>query len=156
MVNLTAEMARLVEYALGPKPARPPTFTTCVPHPQPEFSVDTFRTMLAEVRATTTGPVLSPRGFPGPLYPPRLFRGMRVVEDVSMVDPVEDWSLVRSHARARRRRRRHPQRIRIVYVPKPDLFVIGDHTVVGHPDAIRRLHEEAAKSAPTVEGHREF
>lgn len=67
------------------------------------------------------------------------FSGLRILESDHMVDQVEDWSQVRSPARAERRRRRgFPQRIRIVEKPKQEVLRIGD-TLVMHPAIAREL-----------------
>jgi len=64
-----------------------------------------------------------------------------------MVDPVEDWSEVRSPARARRRRKLgFPQRVKIIYVPKRIAYAMdGGRTMVMHPTMRRELEREAAK-----------
>lgn len=67
------------------------------------------------------------------------FGSMRIIEDPSLVDAIEDWSRVRSPSRARRRLRYgHRQNIDIVGVPKKDVFQIGD-TFVMHPAIAREL-----------------
>jgi hypothetical protein len=70
------------------------------------------------------------------------FAGLRLVADPNMVDMVgEDWSRVRSPARAARRRKRgFPQRIRPVYAPKKEAYQAGD-MIVAHPAVIRELME---------------
>lgn len=61
--------------------------------------------------------------------------GYRIIEDPNMVDTVEDWSNVRSPARAKRRRWRHRQRIVYKQVPKPNAVVIeAQRIMVMHPD----------------------
>lgn len=67
--------------------------------------------------------------------------GARIVEDRSLVNMVEDWSLVRSPGRARRRRRLgHPQNIIIRAVPKTEVFSIdGGRTLVMHPEVATAL-----------------
>lgn len=63
--------------------------------------------------------------------------GTRIVEDASLTVLSEDWSRVRSPARAKRRRKAgHPQRIRVVTVPNPDAFQMGDQIFM-HPDTAR-------------------
>lgn len=61
--------------------------------------------------------------------------GVRIIEDLNMTDPVEDWSRVRSPSRAERRRRAgHRQNVRTIQVPKPDAYSIdGGRTFVMHP-----------------------
>lgn len=70
----------------------------------------------------------------------------RFVEDIHLVDRVEDWSGVRSPARARRRRRRgFPQRIKVYLVPKARVFECrepGGVTFMGHPETIAKLKEQ--------------
>lgn len=66
---------------------------------------------------------------------------LQIRTDINMVDPVEDWSEVRSPGRARRRRARHKQRIRIVYVPKPEIYLIGS-TLFMHPDMLARVRAQ--------------
>jgi hypothetical protein len=72
---------------------------------------------------------------------------MRIIENINLVDTVEDWSRVRSPARARRRRKRgFPQNIVYRQVPKKEAYSIdGGRTVVMHPEtarAFRRLLAE--------------
>lgn len=65
--------------------------------------------------------------------------GFPLVENASLTVTVEDWSQVRSPARARRRRKLgHPQRIRLRQAPDPNLYPI-DGMLVGHPSIIRFL-----------------
>lgn len=73
--------------------------------------------------------------------------GLTVFADPYMVETVEDWSEVRSPARARRRRRQgHPQRIRYVERPKLNFYQIGNK-LVGHPEIIRRLTNQLSQQA---------
>lgn len=68
------------------------------------------------------------------------YAGMRIIEDRSLVDTVEDWSQVRSPSRARRRRKLgHPQRIVFRQVPKEEVYVIEGRTMVMHPETARKL-----------------
>lgn len=53
---------------------------------------------------------------PRPYQPPSL-GAYRVVETLNAVERTEDWSEVRSPARARRRRAKYPQRIKVVEKP---------------------------------------
>lgn len=69
------------------------------------------------------------------------FGGLRIVEDASLVDTVEDWSRVRSPGRARRRRHKHPQNVRSVHVPKKTAVMFGN-TLFMHPEMARRLRDE--------------
>lgn len=70
----------------------------------------------------------------------------KIIESRDMVDPVEDWSGVRSPSRAvRRRKRGFPQRIKIVYVPKKEAISMdGGRTVVMHPDMAAELRRRIA------------
>jgi hypothetical protein len=71
--------------------------------------------------------------------------GLRIIESLHMVDTVEDWSQVRSPSRARRRRRMgHPQRIRIITVPKSEAYQIKDSLIM-HPSVAAQLR----RSLPT-------
>lgn len=64
-----------------------------------------------------------------------MLAGLQVIEDRSLVDSVEDWSRVRSPGRARRRQRYgYRQNIRIVKVPKKEMFILGGNKLVVHPD----------------------
>jgi hypothetical protein len=75
--------------------------------------------------------------------------GLRIVEDASLSDPVEDWSRVRSPARAARRRRRgFPQRIVIRRVPWPDVYRVGDDMLVMHPATAAALLAKIERMAP--------
>jgi hypothetical protein len=70
------------------------------------------------------------------------FNGMLIIEDHNLVvADGEDWSQVRSPARARRRRKRgFPQRIRTRYKPDTKVYRVGSNLVM-HPvvaDALRR------------------
>lgn len=69
--------------------------------------------------------------------------GLKIIESEHMVDgPFEDWSAVRSPARARRRRRKgYPQRIRTYWTPKPDLLRTSTGVFIGHPATVRKLRE---------------
>lgn len=70
------------------------------------------------------------------------FAGLRIIESEHMVDQVEDWSQVRSPARAARRRRRgFPQRIRIVERPKQEVLQMGEKLIM-HPEIGRQLRAE--------------
>lgn len=54
-------------------------------------------------------------------------------ESELLVDRVEDWSEVRSPSRAARRRRQgHPQRIRMVEIPKREIRMV-DGVMYAHP-----------------------
>lgn len=85
------------------------------------------------------------------LNSPNTYMGIRIQVSPLMVDMVEDWSQVRSPARARRRLKRgFPQRIRMVEVPKKEAFRHGD-TMVMHPDMYAALKCQLyANSAPPL------
>jgi hypothetical protein len=80
----------------------------------------------------------------------------RIIEAESMVEIIgEDWSQVRSPARARRRRRRYPQRIRTLYAPRKDAYQMpdgrGGFVYVMHPVTaveFRRLLREQTRVMP--------
>jgi len=68
---------------------------------------------------------------------------VRIIEDASLVETIEDWSRVRSPARARRRRKRgFRQNIALRQVPRKTVYSVdGGRTLYVHPviaDAIRR------------------
>ena len=76
------------------------------------------------------------------------YAGMRIMETDLLVDIVEDWSRVRSPARARRRRKLgHPQRIAYRETPKEDAYVIHGQTIVMHPEMARKLRAMLHHSA---------
>jgi hypothetical protein len=71
-----------------------------------------------------------------------LLNGMRIIEDWAMVDAVEDWSRVRSPARARRRMRYgHKQNVVIRHVPKKAAYQV-DGNLIMHPEMARALRQE--------------
>lgn len=76
-----------------------------------------------------------------------MFDGVRIIEDINLVDMTEDWSRVRSPGRARRRRRYgYPQNIKIIAVPKEDAYSIdGGRTLIMHPEMARQLRELVPK-----------
>ena len=75
-----------------------------------------------------------------------LYHGIRIVESLEMVDgPFEDWSNVRSPARARRRRHKHPQRIRVWYTPKKHMLKTPDGTIICHPVVAQELRRQLIK-----------
>jgi hypothetical protein len=74
--------------------------------------------------------------------------GTRIIESFHMVDPVEDWSRVRSPARAARRRKKHRQNIRTIYVPKKEAFQMPDGSLVMHPEMARALRDAVKPAAP--------
>lgn len=74
------------------------------------------------------------------------FGGVQVRRDWTMVNHIEDWSGVRSPSRAARRRKRgHRQNIKMHYVPKPDVYFIGN-MMVGHPETIEKVLVAALSS----------
>jgi len=74
------------------------------------------------------------------------FSGMPVYPDQFMTVPFEDWSKVRSPARARRRMKRgHRQKIKYLQVPNPDVVVIGGR-IHGHPETIKKMTDLVAKA----------
>lgn len=69
------------------------------------------------------------------------FCGLRVVETITMTHTIEDWSRVRSPARARRRRKRgFSQNIIVRQVPRPDCVVMNG-TIYIHPETMTRLRK---------------
>ncbi len=73
------------------------------------------------------------------------FAGVRIIESAACVDIVgEDWSDVRSPARARRRQKLgHPQRVKPLYAPKKEAFSCdGGRTIIMHPEMARALREK--------------
>lgn len=76
--------------------------------------------------------------------PPQFLMGCRVFSTSHMtIGPFEDWSKVRSPARARRRRRRgYPQRIRIYHLPDPNLIQVVTGDMYGHPATIAKLMQK--------------
>ena len=82
---------------------------------------------------------------------PATYMGMRLVEDASLRDFVGlDWSNCRSPARAMRRHKRGPrykQRVVEVWEPKPDVFVIQNSMIVGHPATLQRIIAEVQKAS---------
>ena len=73
------------------------------------------------------------------------FNGIDIVESIYLTKPYEDWSEVRSPGRARRRMKRgFKQNIRIVQVPDPSVYVIGNKAHM-HPDTARSFRERLDK-----------
>jgi hypothetical protein len=80
-----------------------------------------------------------------------IYAGMCIIEDQTLVDRVEDWSDVRSPSRAARRRRQgHRQRIKIIEVPKPVAFQMGN-TLFMHPITAAQLRKAALTPIPNPE-----
>lgn len=82
----------------------------------------------------------------------------RFIEDIRLTNVFEDWSGVRSPARARRRRRRgFPQRIKTYLVPKPDIYKLntpGGVIFTGHPETIRKFKEKLREQTLAAAIHR--
>ena len=74
--------------------------------------------------------------------------GIRIIEDASLYDTVEDWSRVRSPSRASRRLRQgHRQNIRHVQQPKRYAMSIdGGKTLIVHPNIANELRRELKHS----------
>lgn len=75
--------------------------------------------------------------------------GVRIIESVHMVEQIgEDWSGVRSPARAKRRLARgFPQRIKPIMAPKKVAYAMdGGRTMVMHPAMARELREQTRVS----------
>lgn len=68
------------------------------------------------------------------------YMGLNIIENPMLTKTIEDWSLVRSHGRARRRRWKHRQNIKIVTVPSDQMYMTGD-TVICHPAKVRELRK---------------
>lgn len=70
------------------------------------------------------------------------FLGMHVRESIFLTVTHEDWSAVRSPARARRRMKRgFRQNIRRIQVADPNVYVTGK-IINGHPETIKRMIAE--------------
>ena len=68
-----------------------------------------------------------------------MYLGFRILEDKSLVEMIEDWSNVRSPARARRRRQRgFPQNVVYRTIPKQVIYEIGGNLVM-HPEIACKL-----------------
>lgn len=69
------------------------------------------------------------------------YAGIHIIEDIRMTDTVEDWSKVRSPARARRRMKYgHRQNVRFLQVPKKTVYSIDrGRTLIMHPEIARQL-----------------
>lgn len=68
-----------------------------------------------------------------------------IIESLWMTEKVEDWSKVRSPARARRRRFKHRQNIKVIEVPRKDFLKMPDGSIVCHPELVRKLSQAVAK-----------
>lgn len=86
------------------------------------------------------------------------YMGLHVIPDANLVDHCEDWSQVRSPARAKRRMARthrhktFPQRVRYYTNPSTRMMVIHGHTVVMHPEMYKNLELEMNKNASSNPG----
>jgi len=70
------------------------------------------------------------------------FNGFKIIEDVSMVDTIQDWSGCKSRARAERRLKRgYPQRMKYIKVPKQEIYIF-DNQLVMHPEMAKKLREK--------------
>jgi len=68
------------------------------------------------------------------------FGGVRIIESDQLVEgPFEDWSRVRSHARAKRRRTKHRQNIRFFYTPSTTARTLPDGSIIMHPEMAKQL-----------------
>ena len=76
--------------------------------------------------------------------------GLRIITDIRMTDPYEDWSEVRSIGRATRRRAQgKPQRIKMREKPSSKVYRMGD-TLVMHPEMRRQLEAATLSPRPAV------
>lgn len=76
-----------------------------------------------------------------------------ILSDQMVIGPFEDWSKVRSPGRAARRRNRGiPQRIRVYYMPDPNLLRTSD-SIIGHPATIQKLREKITKTGQELVRH---
>jgi hypothetical protein len=75
-----------------------------------------------------------------------MFNGLRIVEDPTLVEVVgEDWSGVRSPARARRRRKKHRQNIKPLYAPIQRVYHLGDKLLC-HPAIADQIRAATIKA----------
>lgn len=73
---------------------------------------------------------------------PATLTGFRVIETPSMVHTIQDWSRVRSPARARRRMKRgYAQNVVTRTVPRDDV-VVHNETMYVHPATMMKLREQ--------------
>lgn len=70
---------------------------------------------------------------------------VRIIESLLMVEPYEDWSRVRSPARAARRRKKHRQNIVTRNKPRRDALQMPDGSLVMHPEMARLLRARLAE-----------
>jgi hypothetical protein len=70
-----------------------------------------------------------------------MMAGLDIYENELLTVTREDWSQVRSKARAiRRRKRGFPQRVRTLVVPDPKAYRMGNKVYM-HPQTFRMLRE---------------
>lgn len=76
-----------------------------------------------------------------------MLNGLRILEDDSLVEIVEDWSRVRSPSRAARRRKQgHRQNVVERPIPSRRVFFSNnDGVVIMHPDLVDELRHHVAK-----------
>lgn len=85
-----------------------------------------------------------------PYTSPATFSGFRIFESLEMVVYAgEDWSKVRSPARARRRRKKHRQNITAKYDPSPE-FIVDERrqAIYCHPVMAGKLSAAARERHP--------
>lgn len=76
------------------------------------------------------------------------YAGLRIVEESTLVQVVEDWSDVRSPSRAKRRLKRgFRQRIRYRKEPSPKAYKI-DGAIIMHPETARKLRSVLDQKDP--------
>lgn len=69
------------------------------------------------------------------------YTGLDIKTDKYLLDIEEDWSRVRSPARAKRRLKQgHKQNVDIVYVPSKSFYKIGN-TIYCHPETYKKLQK---------------
>lgn len=76
------------------------------------------------------------------------YNGMKLsVNDALMSKTIEDWSKVRSPARANRRlKRSYKQNISFRIIPKDDIIVLKDQNLmIMHSQTLRKFQNEIAK-----------
>lgn len=77
-------------------------------------------------------------------HDPYALGSLHIMEDSSLLDAIQDWSGCRSIPRAMRRIKKHPQRMKIIYRPKTEIFRNGSMLVM-HPATAARLRAETAR-----------
>ena len=76
-----------------------------------------------------------------------LLGGFRLQGCADLTLTIEDWSRVRSPARARRRRRKHKQNISFEQVPDPAVYMVGD-LIVAHPTVLQKVIDALQEARP--------